>query len=202
MSMMMNLRRRYGGKVLPYDAEVEWLESDKKSLVDTGIDLFDVSDFEMRLRFEVTSFYNYVALWAESTDTYESWIYADKSLAVRINNYRVDRNIKLELGNIYNLIITGSNGNSLTLEVNGTTNTITRAFSAVNNLLLFGGYTNSGGAWKFYAMQLSKNGTKVRDFIPVRVGQVGYLYDKVSGQLFGNQGTGAFIVGPDVISGG
>jgi hypothetical protein len=36
------------------------------------------------------------------------------------------------------------------------------------------------------------------DAIPVRVGQVGYLYDRVSGQLFGNAGTGDFILGPDV----
>ena len=33
--------------------------------------------------------------------------------------------------------------------------------------------------------------------IPVRVGQVGYMYDRVSGQLFGNQGTGNFILGED-----
>ena len=37
----------------------------------------------------------------------------------------------------------------------------------------------------------------LRDFIPVRVGNVGYMYDKVSGQLFGNSGTGSFILGPD-----
>ena len=40
-----------------------------------------------------------------------------------------------------------------------------------------------------------------RDFIPVRVGSganaVGYMYDRVSGQLFGNAGTGAFVIGPD-----
>ena len=35
------------------------------------------------------------------------------------------------------------------------------------------------------------------DFIPVRVGTVGYMYDRVSVQLFGNSGTGAFIIGPD-----
>lgn len=38
----------------------------------------------------------------------------------------------------------------------------------------------------------------VRDFIPVRVGDIGYLYDQVSGQLFGNAGTGSFILGPDI----
>ena len=40
--------------------------------------------------------------------------------------------------------------------------------------------------------------TLVRDYIPVRVGQVGYMYDKVSGQLFGNSGTGNFILGNDI----
>ena len=34
--------------------------------------------------------------------------------------------------------------------------------------------------------------------IPVRVGQVGYMYDKVSRELFGNQGSGNFTLGNDV----
>lgn len=36
------------------------------------------------------------------------------------------------------------------------------------------------------------------DLISVRVGQVGYMYDKVSGQLFGNAGTGTFVLGNKV----
>lgn len=39
----------------------------------------------------------------------------------------------------------------------------------------------------------------VRDYIPIRIGQVGYLFDKVSGQSFGNaNSTGAFVLGADV----
>lgn len=38
----------------------------------------------------------------------------------------------------------------------------------------------------------------VLDLIPVRKGNVGYMYDRVSGQLFGNQGTGEFVLGKDV----
>lgn len=34
-------------------------------------------------------------------------------------------------------------------------------------------------------------------FIPVRVGNEGAMYDRVSGQLFRNQGTGAFLYGND-----
>lgn len=39
----------------------------------------------------------------------------------------------------------------------------------------------------------------VLDAIPVRKGQVGLMYDRVSGELFGNSaGTGAFVIGPDI----
>jgi hypothetical protein len=33
--------------------------------------------------------------------------------------------------------------------------------------------------------------------VPVKDNGVGYMYDKVSGQLFGNAGTGSFILGND-----
>ena len=51
---------------------------------------------------------------------------------------------------------------------------------------------------KLYYAKLYNNGTLVRDYIPVRVGDVGYMYDKVSGKLFGNSGSGQFILGPDL----
>ena len=54
---------------------------------------------------------------------------------------------------------------------------------------------------RVYSCQIENGGVLVRDYIPVRVGSgssaVGYLYDRVSGTLFGNAGTGAFVVGPD-----
>jgi hypothetical protein len=49
------------------------------------------------------------------------------------------------------------------------------------------------------ACKIWDNGVLVRDFIPVRKGTVGYLYDRVSGKLFGNAGTGDFVLGPDVV---
>jgi hypothetical protein len=61
------------------------------------------------------------------------------------------------------------------------------------------GYLGLGGSRKarLYNFSISDNGILVRDLIPVRVGNVGYMYDKVSGKLFGNAGTGSFILGPD-----
>lgn len=50
-----------------------------------------------------------------------------------------------------------------------------------------------------YMTYIYQSGVIVRDYIPVRDGTVGYLYDRVSGRFFGNAGTGAFIIGPDKV---
>ena len=56
---------------------------------------------------------------------------------------------------------------------------------------------------RFYYFQISKGGTLVRDFIPVRFKnengvQEGAMYDRVTKQLFRNAGTGSFIIGDDI----
>lgn len=73
-------------------------------------------------------------------------------------------------------------------------------WTANNSLRLFG-----RAPWTSYLLngylkycKIWDDVTLVRDYIPVRVVQVGYMYDKVSGQLFGNSGTGNFILGNDI----
>ena len=56
------------------------------------------------------------------------------------------------------------------------------------------------GTWTglcYYFKLVTVEGETVLDLIPVRKDGVGYMYDRVSGELFGNAGTGAFIIGPD-----
>ena len=72
---------------------------------------------------------------------------------------------------------------------------------------MFGGNYNGtnelwrGAKMRVYSCQMTDDGVLVRDFIPVRVGSgasaVGYMYCRVLGTLFGNAGTGAFAIGPD-----
>ena len=50
----------------------------------------------------------------------------------------------------------------------------------------------------FCGLVCKKNGVKVMDLVPVRVGQVGYAYDKVTKTLYPSSGTGSFVLGPDV----
>jgi hypothetical protein len=72
------------------------------------------------------------------------------------------------------------------------TNTDTGTFVDNTTVFLFG-----NTRIRLYFVKLYKLNVLVGDFIPVRVGQVGYMYDKISHQLFGNSGTGSFILGPD-----
>ena len=69
-------------------------------------------------------------------------------------------------------------------------------------LFLFG--TNRGtiidsalSGTRIYSFELSLGSETILDFIPVRKGTFGYMYDRVSGQFFGNEGTGYFVIGPD-----
>ncbi len=50
-----------------------------------------------------------------------------------------------------------------------------------------------------YELTIMSKTNIIMNLIPVRVGQVGYMYDRVSGRLFGNAGTGSFTLGPDVV---
>lgn len=70
----------------------------------------------------------------------------------------------------------------------------------ISDFRLFGNYRNQATSYpiKFHSFRIKKNDTIMYDLIPVRVGAVGYMFDKISRQLFGNNGTGDFILGPDI----
>ena len=59
--------------------------------------------------------------------------------------------------------------------------------------------SNTSFVGKLFGLSIKKYDEDYRiDIIPVRCGTVGYMYDRVSGHLFANAGTGDFIVGADV----
>ena len=56
----------------------------------------------------------------------------------------------------------------------------------------------NGAYMRLYGFSIIYNGEPIIDLIPVRDGVGGCLYDTISGQLFYNEGTDEFIVGPDL----
>lgn len=197
-----------GGKPLPYDAVVEYLRGTGTQYIDSGIECVGDLSVSFKARFskdENKSFmggiYNY------GTSIFRHHLTAwDKSFYWLKNDNISEGSIKFRysLNTWYTVEIDASNG---TYNINGTRGTFTPVSGSVTahaNYGIFGRLSGNvatqirTGNNDIAFVQLSKNGILLRDFIPVRVGQVGYMYDRVSGQLFGNAGTGAFIVGPDV----
>lgn len=190
-----------GGKPLPYDAVVEYLEATGTQWIDTGIVPTMSTGATGRVKFNnITSSDEYFLGMRENSINTRFWVGAAGGYFRACRGGISRSNISL-----------GSEPKNFSFNYNGGADcywgtsfyTITQeSFSTTRSWYMFAA-NNMGNAVVFckcniYSMKIYEGTTLVRDFIPVRVGQVGYMYDRVSGQLFGNAGTGAFIIGNDV----
>lgn len=188
-----------GGAKLPYDAEVEYLESTGTQWIDTGVSISDASLADVTWNVEVVN-YNDGCMGAFGSGSYVSMyfnLYANKFY---MRNMRTSggsftgvsgfNTVRFSGGNSY------LNGTAVETEIPLNTN-------PVHTMYLFA-YNRNGTTTGFCKARVSsfivkKNGVTVCDFIPVRVGSEGAMYDRVSKQLFRNQGTGVFGYGNDVV---
>jgi hypothetical protein len=190
---------RGGGAKLPYDAEVEYLESTGTQWIDTGF-VFNSSTDDVKVDFALLDGSRYK--WCFGSHE------ANAYCAVGSGNGTNARNVAYGDGrtqvadsyfvNNQCLFQADSSGAYLasTKIRNGQSFSATKSIYLFNlNIVSSGDYKSSTRIWRFSA---TRNGVLVRDLIPVRKDGVGYMYDRVSGQLFRNQGTGSFVIGPDV----
>lgn len=187
-------------KALPYDAEIEYLESAGNCVIRTPI--IPTGD-DIRVQTKVlhkgyTDGDGYIPWFCtyvnEQTNTYRIIRnYTSTTSILLYNGARADGggiSYNITLNNIYNIDF---NRNRYTINTSS------------GNLSTVKGTENSGYLYlfshkfkgAFFFFRLWKDDVLMLDLIPVRKGNVGYMYDKVSGQLFGNAGTGQFILGPD-----
>lgn len=207
----MMLRRRYMGEKggsSPYQ-RIEYLESTGTQYIDTGVKYNSSNKYNVECNLIYT-----VATPSQDVFFLNGWNaggafgIASSYCADGANNTIVggvigsDLQISLE-------IQSGSTSRTLTSIVkNGRTYPSNRAhgsletYASNSGYIIFACYSQNVVKYfvkeKMYEMKIFVNDVLARDFIPVRVGQVGYLYDQVSGELFGNAGTGDFILGPDI----
>ena len=187
-----------GGKPLPYDAVVEYLESTGTQWIDTGI--YPTATISVLFRVTASRTTSNFIFGSRPSASINSLSYA---FLVEGNNYfRADwigesHEVRFSFSDEYSVT-----ANQQTVTVNGVAKSVVA--KQTNGLRFYLCSCNTNGTaslpmrGKIYYCQIFDGETLVRDFIPVRVGQVGYMYDRVSGQLFGNAGTGAFIIGNDV----
>ena len=196
----------YGGEgeeVLPYDAELEYLESSGTQYIDTGI----LATIETKAEIRFAGVFDNKRLLctrtANWTNQFDIILYDNTQYGflIRIGNGNgYQKRYKPTTNNAWYTLVVDKNGatiNSSAASSSYGTLTINNPY----NIILFAGGGDILGLYgcsaKVSYCKLYDNGTLVADFIPVRVGTVGYMYDKVTKQLFGNDGTGDFILGSD-----
>ena len=181
-------------KLLPYDAEVEYLESTGTQWIDTGYTKSQCPYFSLDVQPLITNVDS--GMFGAYTDGYSvqqilgRWRWFDGGWNLT--------DIPVDITRTPN-ITKNANGWFVDGEI-----TKTSSGSKGNlSLVLFGINVNGkkyGDKYPIRFNRLSlfdKKSILVADFIPVRKGNIGYMYDRLSRQLLGNQGTGAFIIGPD-----
>ena len=202
------------GKSLPYDAEVEYLESTGTQYIDTGCDMAVDGAIECGYRMSSLS---YVMQFGQSGIRLQQGgtIYNRFSFG-----FLDDLKRSIWLADRYNELNRNEDNNWNTVRMdavtgkcgyNGATATYSHNWNpqavGLSSFYLFGTRNTVGvieriGHVQISFMRMWKNGILIRDLTPVRFtneqGQSeGAMYDRVSGELFRNAGTGAFTIGPD-----
>ena len=184
-------RRRYMGlTALPYDYEVEYLQGDNASWINTEYYPTTTTEIEVKqywdgqerviwwMRENVSNTLHTVGIWRNVLYAYRSYFF--------VNREGLD-------GVVYI-------GNGTAIAADGSTYTYTPPSTRYSIPIgLFGSYNGEYlSRSKIYYFKIWEDDVLVRNFIPVVKDNTGYMYNKVNGQLFGNAGTGEFIIGPRV----
>lgn len=188
---------------LPYDAEVEYLESDGNQYIDT--EFKNNQDTRFLGKFKFTEYKQWAHLFGSFGGVRNSSkVFCEENYSnTQVQTYYgpTSGTKRWTLNPNTGIYIYDLNKNIHTINGNKQTYTA-RTFQSNYNVFVFcsAGYSGepSGIArCRCYYFRIYDNGTLVRDMIPVRVGQVGYMYDKISKKLYGNEGTGDFTFGSD-----
>lgn len=202
-----------GTPVLPYDAEVEWIGVRQgawtalSDYVPTGLGI-SVDMVATFLGYPTTSA-NAIWFAARSGSTY---------LSYRVIRYNADNKLVINNANVdaknYTATYTLSANTTYCIHLGPRTLDISPINGSVSYFALSTDHTGTANQNGFqigdngitrgtnlnvYSFTVRNYGEVVLDYIPVRVGQVGYFYDKVSKKLYGKNAnaTADLVVGND-----
>lgn len=191
---------------VPYDEELEYIESTGTQWIDTGIKPKLTTKARMKVCNKAWT--GDVIFGFTPPSTVSSWdtkdwrifnhsntVYFDMLGGARINGstFTAGEWRELEIGNYYvKDIVTGS-----TL-ISGTTRTDSSAYESNTYTLTLNkaGYNGAMSQNKWAYVKIYDGDTIVQDLIPVRVGTTALMYDRVTGTFPAHYGT--FVAGPVV----
>lgn len=199
------------GAPLPYDAEVEWLESlgDQYVITDcipTNIDRIVTTFVQFVKNADGNNiFCSKTGLWdakpnywlfLKSDSSYQIWAFSNFQILNLTTLY--ERKMVCDLNMQEHLISVHEESADPKYK---SINVGTEAENQ-NPVQLFPDGHGTNARTRIFILDVFRNGVKIAEYIPVRFTNEngiseGAMYDRISGQLFRNQGTGAFVIGPD-----
>lgn len=185
----------------PYDAEIEYLQSTGTQFIGTG--LVHTKGYRYLIDIAVVTNDNkYRSIIGAATGGDNDKFYLSTVIGSPFSMYLNNIAITPVDIDIYSRLQLSVVQNNTTTILYHNANILGSARCLIFDLpvmLMARNSKNDKMIGRYYAFKAwDGNDILLKDFIPVRVGQVGYMYDKVSGQLFGNQGTGSFVLGNDL----
>lgn len=191
-----------------YDAQIAYLESTGTQYIDTGFK--PNQDTRIVATMQCVTSTSYGRLFGSGTYNTLNSIMIDYetgitgTLHIKYGNNSNWTNVSSIYGD-YEIHTYDFSKNNFYLDNELVSSNTYSAFQNTSNLGIFT-YINGNNVGqsaeffvgRLYSFRIYDNDVLVRDYIPVRVGEIGYLYDKVSGELFSNAGTGNFTLGDDL----
>ena len=197
---------------MPYDAKIEYLQSSGTQFIDTGIAPFP------NLKITITGLFPMQYPSSVFGCRYSGWNSCFGFLSMES-----DSKIRIDLGtasswnpvrweatskDLTSVTIDAKNKSAQLITTDGQTlshtySSATMTFQSEPTIKVFLYDLNNGSSYfgnnmRVSTLQMWDNDVLFRDFISVRKETTGYLYDKISNEMFGNDGTGSFILGQDI----
>lgn len=207
--MLINLRNALmAGKRLPYDAEVEYLESTGTQYINTGIK--PGPNTRVEIVFAMTTFTANCGLFgargtaSADNNSYNLFIISNSGARVRWDwsgsgQYQTT---EAETSTAATYVL-GAAGGNITRD-GDTLMSVSSSKTSINYSLYIFNMNNVGSPFstganaRVWSVKIYEGAILVHDYIPVRVGTTGELYDRVSGKFAERHGD--FVVGQDVVT--
>ena len=194
------------GSDLPYDAEVEYLQRNRNTAtyIDTGVAMTASGKWTVVVSCTDSGSCRFIGVGP--SDVSIGLAMQDSGYTGYPHNYNGWNNsflTSIDTRNVNTVVYDFSSG-SQRVTVDGVLHKqSTRSAPRILDKTIWLFRANHSGAYysrtiRIHSCDIEVDGTLVRRFKPVRVGSVGYMYDQIEKKLYGAQGSGAFVVGPDV----
>lgn len=181
-----------------YDAQVEYLSCSGAQYIDTNIIPDSTTQFVIDGRYTVAGLTdNNNGIMASNNGRFHIGIY-NRYFHFGVRSGWKNVVVQDTVRHTFELY-----GNGIA-KLDGTSYTISTSAISTQSISLYLFARNNGSSisynnyFEVYSCQIYKNDNLVRNFIPVRKENEGYMYDAVSKKLFKNLGTGAFGLGNDI----